>query len=132
MTPLPMVLGLTVCEKVIVEEGTKNVSLVSTFTKLFVEEFPSPPQRFAIYTVLTNAVGDATIELTVTRLDSDEEVYSLRRPLRFPDRLAEVRVLYRLREVMFPAAGWYQFTLYLDGEWLTQRRLQVVERQQGS
>src|SRR5262249_41232986 len=126
MTPLPMVLGLTVCEKVIVEEGTKNVSLVNTFTKLTVEGLPSPTQRFALYAVLTDAEGEATIDLTVTHLDTDEEVYALQRTLHFPDRLAEVRLLYRLREIAFPLPGLYQFTIYLDGEWLTQRRLQVV------
>ena len=30
MIPPPVVLGLTICEKVIVEENTKNVTLVST------------------------------------------------------------------------------------------------------
>lgn len=39
MTPLPITLGLSICEKVIIEEGTKNATLVSTFTKLNVEDF---------------------------------------------------------------------------------------------
>jgi hypothetical protein len=37
MASLPLVLGLTVCEKVIGEEVTKNVSLISTFSRLVVE-----------------------------------------------------------------------------------------------
>lgn len=41
MTPLPLVLGVTLCEKAIVEAGTSNISLVSTFSRLVVEQFPS-------------------------------------------------------------------------------------------
>ncbi len=34
MTPRPIALALTICEKIIVEERTLNVTLVSCFTKL--------------------------------------------------------------------------------------------------
>jgi hypothetical protein len=34
MSPLPLVLGLTLCENAIVEERTKNLTLLSTFTKM--------------------------------------------------------------------------------------------------
>ena len=130
MIPPPMVLGLTICEKGIVEEGTRNVTLVNTFTRLVVEEFPSPPQRFSVYSMLTDGLGDATILLTVTNLETDEEVDRIERRFRFPDRLAEVRLLFRIRECSFPVEGTYQITLSIDGEWLSERRLQVRERQQ--
>jgi hypothetical protein len=129
MIPPPIVLGLTICEKAIVEEGTRNVTIVSTFTRLVVDEFPSPPQRFSVYSVLTEGLGDGTILLTVTNLETDEEVDRIERSFRFPDRLAEIRLLFRIRECSFPVEGTYQITLYIDGEWLAQRRLQVRERQ---
>jgi hypothetical protein len=61
MNPLPTVLGLTLCEKAIVEEGTKNLTLVSTFTKLVVDGFPSLPQLFVLYAALTE--GSAMVQL---------------------------------------------------------------------
>jgi len=130
MFPPPVVLGLTVCEKAIIEEGTKNVTLVNAFTRLVVEEFPSLPQRFSVYTVLTEGLGDAIILLTVTNLETDEEVDRIERRFHFPNRLAEVRLLFRIRECSFPVEGTYQITLSIDGEWLSERRLQVRERQQ--
>jgi hypothetical protein len=129
MIPPPIVLGLTICEKVIVEEGTRNVTIMSTFTRLVVEEFPSPPQRFSVYSVVTEGLGDATILLTVTNLETDEEVDRIERGIHFPDRLTEVRLVFQIRECSFPVEGTYQITLYIDGEWLAQRRLQVRERQ---
>jgi hypothetical protein len=129
MSSLPTVLGLTLCEKAIVEEVTKNVTLVSTFTRLVVEEFPSLPQRFALYTVLTGGLDDGTIELVVLHLETNEEIYRNRLPVHFPDRVSEVRVLFRVHRCVFPYAGNYQLTLLLDGDWLAHRRLRAVERE---
>jgi hypothetical protein len=129
MFPPPVVVGLTICEKVMVEQGTTNVTLVSTFTRLVVDEFPSPPQRFSLYAMLTEGLGDATKLLTVTNLETDGEVDRIKRNLRFPDRLEEVRLLFQIRERPFPVEGTYQITLLLDGEWLSERRLQVLGRQ---
>ena len=132
MTPQPVALGLNLCEKVIVEKGTNNVTLVSNFTKLIVEEFPSPPQRFAVYAALTDGLGDATINLVVTHLDTDEVINTYRASVHFPDRLFEVRVLFRLSECSFPAPGRYQFSLLIDGEWIAHRQLEVFPRENGS
>jgi hypothetical protein len=57
MVPLPTVLGLIVCEKVIVEERTKNVSLISCFDRLVVEQVPTPPQQIAVFSTLTDGQG---------------------------------------------------------------------------
>jgi hypothetical protein len=130
MTPTPLVLGLTLCEKAILEEGTRNVTLVSTFTTLVVEELPSLPQRFVLYTVLTGGLGDGIIDLIVRHLESNEEVYTAQMVIRFPDRAGEVRVRFRVHRCIFPWAGEYSCTLLLDGEWLAQRRLRVVEREE--
>jgi hypothetical protein len=120
---------LTICEKALVEEGTKNVSLKSTFTKIVVEEFPSLPQRFVVYSVLTGGLGDGTMDLVVTHLETDEETYANRFPVHFPDRVAEVRVLFRVNRCIFPLPGEYVITLLLDGEWLAHRQIRVVEQE---
>ena len=128
MTPPPIALSLIVCEKAIVEERTRNLTLVSTFTKMLVDRFPSLPQQLVVYSVLTDGVGDATIDLVVTRLDTGEDVYLLRAQSHFPDRLTEVPVLYRVNGCSFPAPGKYQLTLLVDGEWVAQRQMTIMER----
>lgn len=130
MNPPPTALGLTLCEKVIVEERTRNITLVSTFTKLFAESFPSPPVRFALATVLTGGQGDGTLDLVITHLETDEETSSVRRQLRFPDRLAEVRVVFHVRDCSFPAPGQYEAILLVDGDWITRRKFSVAEREE--
>jgi hypothetical protein len=128
MNPPVIALGLTLCEKVIVEERTRNTTIVSTFTKMFADEFPSRPERFALAAVLTGGQGEGTVDLVITRLDTDEETYSLQRQLRFPGRLAEVRVVFRIRDCSFPAPGQYDATLFVDGDPVARRKFSVEER----
>jgi hypothetical protein len=131
MSPVPIALGLTLCEKVIVEERTRNLTFVSTFTKLLADEFPSPPERFAFAAVLTGGQGEGTVDLVITHLETDEETYSLQRQLHFPSRLAEVRVVFHIRDCSFPAPGQDDATLFVDGDPVARRKFSIEAREEG-
>src|SRR5437868_1545936 len=130
MEPRPVVLGLTLCDYVIVEERTKKVSLIGTFTGLGVPEFPAQPPPFSVFAILTDGLGDATMELDVTHMETNDSIFSHSGVLNFPDKVAEVAYHMRLRQCVFPAAGLYQFTLTVNGEWAAQRRLRVYKRRE--
>jgi hypothetical protein len=129
MVPPPIALGLVLCQGSIIEEKTRNVTLVNTFVRHDVEEFPSPPQRFTVFSVITDGQGDATIDLVVTRLATGEEIFAQRVPWNFPNRLTEVRLLYKITQCRFPAPGLYQVTILVDGDWIAQRRFQAALRE---
>ncbi len=128
MNPPPIVLGLILCEKIIVEERTQNISLVSTFTKLFAEDFPSQSSRLALAAVLTGGHGAAGVDLVISHLETDEEIYSMHQQVHFPDRLAEVRWNFHIRECTFPSPGVYDAVLFVDGDPITRRKFSVVGR----
>jgi hypothetical protein len=129
MVPCPVVVGLTLCDYVIVEERTKKVSLVGSFTGIAVERFPAVVPAFSLFAVVTDGIGTGTVEVIANRLDTAEEVASYRGPLRFPDQLTEVSFHLRLRQFTVPSAGLYQFTLLIDGEWVAQRRFRVYAKE---
>src|SRR3954465_14500366 len=80
MTPKPVVIGLLLCDRVIVDKDTSSPSAIGIFTGLAVESFPSEPQRFSVLAVLTDAQGEGRGKMTVYRLDEhwlrQEEVYA--------------------------------------------------------
>src|SRR5260370_42492605 len=98
----PVALGLSLCDYVILEERTKKVSLIGTFTGLSADRFPALILPFSVYAVLTDALGDVTMDLVVTRLDTGQELYSYRGMLHFAEKLAEVAFHVRLRDFRFP------------------------------
>ena len=71
----PIVLGFELCEKAIVEEQTRNVTLVNTFLSVWAKDFPSPQEPFVASVVVTAGVGSVTMDLIVMRLETGEEVY---------------------------------------------------------
>jgi hypothetical protein len=125
MIPPPIPIGLTVCDYVIVEEGTGKVSLIGSYSDIGVPHFPAVAPPFCVVATLTNGQGNATIELTLTHLETDEETHSVRQTVQFPSRFTEVLLLYRIAGWTFPEAGTYLFTLQVDGEWIAHRRVHV-------
>jgi hypothetical protein len=61
----------------------------------------------------------------VVREETQEEVYVREMEYHFPDRLAEIRVHFRMTQCELPASGWYQFTLFVDDEFVAQRRVRA-------
>ena len=128
MVPDPIVVGLTLCEQVIVDRQTRRPSAINLFSKLSVPTFPSGTQGFSVMTALTGGSGDGTLELFAVSLKSGERIYSQSASISFPDRVAVVKVSFRVRTLVFPEAGWYDFYLQVDGHTVAQRRFQVAEQ----
>jgi hypothetical protein len=125
MIPPPVAVGLALCEQVIVEEGTGNISLINTFTRWKADAFPSLPLPFCAYCVLLDGKGDGTIQLTIIQEDTADVIYDVSHTVNFPDPLTEVRILFRVDDCSFPAAGLYYATLSVDGDSVAQRRFEV-------
>jgi hypothetical protein len=125
MVPVPVALGLILCEKVIVEKGTEAVSLIGTFNRFQSETLPITPYPFYVFATLTGGYGDATIHLTITRLETDEEIFAWQREIHFPDRFTEIDIRFHLESCEFDAEGIYLFNLLVDGDWVAHRRVKV-------
>lgn len=128
MNPTPIVIGLTICEKAIVEERTKNVTLVSIFSKVNLAQFPSS-YPFVAYADLTEGFGIAIIDLVVASLDNEEVIYNHQVTEQFVSPLAEQRILIRVNGCIFPQPGKYQVSLFVDGEPLVRRILTIGQRE---
>jgi hypothetical protein len=125
----PVISGLIVCERVIIEERTRNLTLVNCFTHLHVNEFPSVPERFTVFTACTDALGEMTLDLVINRLDTFEEIYVQSHRVEFRDRLQEIRFLFRVNKCSFPTAGEYLVSIMAEGESAGQRKLRVSRRE---
>src|SRR4051794_7608903 len=111
MMPRPVALGLTLCEKVIIEERTKTVSLIGTFRKVRGRQFPLKMLPFYVVATLTGSQGEGEVALTVTNLRTNEGKPVLSGRAVFPDRFDETRIAWRLPRFVFPEPGDYVFTL---------------------
>jgi hypothetical protein len=127
MIPRPIAIGLTLCDQVIVEEGTRKVSFIGSFYRLQSPAFPFVAERFCVVAILTGSQGEGEVSLSVTNLQTEEEVSRATGRITFTSRFTEVRVVLRPSECSFPSPGIYMFTLTVDDEWIAHRRILIQE-----
>jgi hypothetical protein len=120
----PVAVALMLCDQVIVDKDTNKPCLIGIFTGLAVQDFHEP-QRFSAFATLTNGRGHVEVELAGYRLENGDQIYRQVYSVFFPDPLKVVNLNIRVRTVVFPAAGWYDFTLSVRGEPISQRRIHV-------
>ena len=123
MIQRPVAIGLTLCEQVIIEEGTRRVTLVNCFTRHTVERFPSETFPFIVFAILADGLGEMLLEVVIHRLDTLEETYRAGQQVRFADPLQNLRCSLRILDCSFPVAGHYQVGLFVGGEMVAQRKL---------
>jgi hypothetical protein len=126
MIQIPNAVGLLLYEKAIVEEGTKRVTLVNTYTRLQVARLPSPPQQLLVHAMLTDGLGMMPLSLVILRLDTLENIVVESGEVSFSSPLDERRLYYRVNAVRFPVAGRYQITLLANWEWVAQCTLTII------
>jgi hypothetical protein len=82
----PRAVGLFVCETVIVEEHTRNVTPVNCYRRRTLPQFPTGPFPLTVFAVLTDGAGEGRLEVRINRLDTEEmdEIYRCRLPLSAP------------------------------------------------
>src|SRR5436190_16945310 len=103
MIQRPTAVGLTLCRLVIVEEKTQNVTLVNSFQRLEVDVFPSPAAPFYVYTVLTDGMGEVTLNLVVSQCDTLDDIYTRSFNATFRSPLRQSRLYWQVRSCSFPA-----------------------------
>jgi hypothetical protein len=125
MTPTPLVLSLSLCDYVIIEEGTGKASLIGCFNRLVVSTFPSS-RDFFLAGELTGGRGPGRLGVGITRPDTDESILLLDTTAYFRDPLFVVRYITRVMDCSFPVPGRYAVVLSLDGEMVGQRTFEVT------
>jgi hypothetical protein len=132
MKRLPEVIGLVLCERMGVDVIAGQTSLVGLFQNRLYWAFPTEPQRFTVFAALYGGEGEGTIELTCTRLETEQDVYRYQRWFIFPGRDAIANLELKVTRCVFPGPGLYSLTLRFDHDLLATRTLNVKLRGKSS
>jgi hypothetical protein len=86
MNKPPRTLGIYLCKRIAIDPTIGDMSLVSLFTAMTFDRFPTPNQYFTIYAVLYDGFGEGIIEARIVQLDTEREVYRHQRWTKFLGR----------------------------------------------
>ena len=126
MNQRPLVRGLQVCQQVIVEERTRNWTLVNCFSRLETHGFPSEPFQFDVHAVLCDGKGDVELRVVIYRLADRQEVFQKSMGCHFKNRLNEYRIKFPVKGLRIPSPGRYEVSLVADNEEIGQTCFVVV------
>jgi hypothetical protein len=126
MAQRPSAVGLHVCEQVVIEEGTRYVTLVNSFNRRFMEHDPPEAFPFVVFAQLIEGQGEVPLTIVITRLDTLDEIFQHETVAAFQGPLQVIRLSLRFRTFSFPQLGVYDVALLADGEPLARRRIQLL------
>ena len=127
MPQRPSAISLMLCDHVVYEQGTQKPYLLGVFTGVAADHFPTIPQRFDLFAAFTDGLGDVRMVLSIVHLDTNEEIYTQEMTVSFPDPLRVVNLRFRVRQLIYEAAGTYLFALTADDHDIAARRVHVYE-----
>jgi hypothetical protein len=125
----PVAVALVLCEFVVVDEKSRNITAVSCFSRRVFDgglEFLPP---FYVVATFVNGHGNVSAKLVIERLDTLEITWERAITLRFPDSLREQSAIFRVRSVAIPVHGFYDALLIVENEVIAQKRFSIFPKE---
>ena len=116
MKHIPVAVSLLLCEQVIIEEQSRNVTPINCFSRRDVERIPSSALPFTVFGLLTDGSGVISFSLIISRLVDLVDIYQRSFSAQFAHPLQIVRLMLRIQDCSFASAGQYQVTLFAERE----------------
>jgi hypothetical protein len=111
MSQRPSATGLLLCEQLLIDDGTKNVTPVNCFTRRVAENFPWTAPPFIALAWLIDGHGEVLLEVVVERSGTMDALYRRAEQFRLTSPLQQVRLSLRLQGITFPQPGSYRVLL---------------------
>ena len=125
----PIIQAFVVCDTVIIDSLTGKKSIIGAFTHLWAQTFPCQHPQMGVYFCLTDAQGTYEFSIQLVYLDKDQIVGNATlSQIEIKDRLEIHDFGLNIPSILFPGPGHYEFRLYADGQFITQKDFQVIDQ----
>lgn len=127
--PPPIPLGMIICDSVIRDRETGKPTLVGCFASMLVEKFPAVHPSLCVYVVVTDARGKVPFSLKLVDVEENKPpLFEGRFEAKVDDPKTVAEIVFNLEGLRFHGPGNYRFQLFAAGEFLMERRLEVIKR----
>ena len=130
---VPTLVAILICDFVIRDERTHNVSLIGIFNTIHAPKFPTVHGRAHVFVSLTDGRGTRQGRLCLVDRETEGILAETLGEIRFPpDGRAVVDMNFELHNIVFPKPGNYAFDFYVEGELIGSRPFAVVKAEVGT
>ncbi len=127
----PSVQAFLVCDTIIIDSLTGKKSIIGAFTHLWAKTFPCQHPQMGVYFCLNDAEGSYQFEIELVYLDKDQSVgKGAISPIEIKNRLETHDFGLNITTMVFPGPGRYEFRLFANGQFITQKDFYVIQQEQ--
>ena len=124
----PTLLAILVCDLIIRDEQTHNVSLIGIFNTIHAIEFPTVHARLHVFVSLTDGRGVCNGKLCLVDRETEAVLAETSGEIEFPpDARSVVDMNFELRNTPFAKPGSYAFDFYVEGQLIGSRPFSVAQ-----
>lgn len=116
MVPTPTCVGLVLCEKVVVEDRSHNLTLVNCFHRLLIDDTPYTADPFYLYFRLADGRGDGKLTIKIIEPKNLSVAHEAWMTVQFDDPTESMRFVFPVSGCTFEPAGRHHVTLTVDDE----------------
>jgi len=128
------VMMLIVADQATVDQSTGKLNLLGAFKRISAKQFPARHPRMSLALLLEAEVTDHH-EARILQVDlEDDDGMKLVRvsgPIKFPKTgtgmPGQVNAVLELNDVVFPHPGYYRFVVSVDGEYIEETGIELVQ-----
>lgn len=126
----PIIHAFLICDTIIIDSLTGKKSIIGAFTHLWARTFPCQHPQVGVYFSLTDAEGQYAFDIHLVYLDKDQMVgKGSLPPINIASRLTTHDFGVNIPTLVFPAPGRYEFRLYANGSFITQKDFHVIQQE---
>jgi hypothetical protein len=132
MAEVPYLVGILLCDQVVVDQGTLKKTVVGIHDRLFALQLPTA-RPCGLYARFADLGGDYRLLIRVVRLagQSEELIMAMEGDVKAPNPLVHTELALNLPVIQYPQLGKYEFQVFLNDIFmgravLTVERMEVV------
>ena len=125
--PTPSLTAMLVCDTTIRDAETGKVSLIGIFERVWAGAFPATHGSMCVYAKIADAEGEYAFRLELVHLGTLQVAGQVGTPpMRIANRLESHELIFRLDNLVLPAAGRYEFRLFANGHFVGHEAFEVA------
>ncbi len=124
-TPTPALVAFLVCDSVIQDGPSGKKTLVGVFSNILVENFPAAHASPWLFVKLIDCEGSYDVKFEFVRVSGQEILLEANGNLNATDRHSNTEFALQLPQLPIPAAGQYEFRLWMNEKFISNVRIDV-------
>lgn len=129
----PLVNALLLADHVHVDHATGKITILGTFDRIHVREFPGVHHGPWLYANLSDFTGTHTFAMRFVR-DSDGQQLAVSKPIEIKhgrDKLRHREIALKLPPLQFAHPGTYALQILWDGDWIGELKMRAEKLKKG-